>query len=550
MPFHAHRCAPCIGSRDVRSGQETLDTAGAMIAPLHTSRPARWIQAGQTPCFTGASFFIPKGYAMNLRRAICAPLFTTAICTAAMQMPAFAAETTAAAGSAVSPVASTPLPINLLEAYIQAQEKKDDKAQTPPADSGPPSRALPDQIENPPFPMTTWTTNSGFPIGENWDVPPGPLQHAIFGKSLDKTPWRITGWLDAGGAISTSRNSNLPLTYALVPHHLELDQLVVEIQKMPDTVQKKHIDWGFLSAHLFGIDYRFTTAAGYLNDQLNTHNNLYGYDPVLQWFMVYFPKIADGAVLQVGRYISPIDIEAQLSNSNYLFTHSLMFGVDPYTYTGINMEVRVNKEFMYFIGAHAGNENSPWSGRASLNAELLLGWHAADNKDMIWGGLDSIGAGKTIKGHDNEQILNAVWGHVWTKRFHMQTQAYYMWQYDPIKGGTPNNGPIYPFGGGGGAGPQIQGKAVAWGFVNNLEYKVNSRDYLSFRTGYLGDPQGWRTGFNNRYCDFTLGYSHLFNSHIWFRPEIGYQHGFDNAAFDNGTKKEQFTVAADILYRF
>ncbi len=422
------------------------------------------------------------------------------------------------------------------------------QAQTPPAGAAPApaaptSRALPDPIDNPPFPFTAWTTNSGLPIGENWDTPPGPLQHALFGTKYDKTPWRIVGWLDAGANISSSKNSNLPLTYDFASNKVELDQLVVEFMKMPDTVQKDHIDWGFLSAHLFGIDYRFTTAAGYLNDQLNTHNNLYGYDPVLQWFMVYFPKISDGAILQVGRYISPIDIEAQLSNQNYLYSHSLMFGVDPYTYTGMNMEVRVNKEFMYFVGIHAGNENSPWSGRALPNAELLVGWEAANGKDQLWGGLDSLGSGKTVKGHDNEQILNFVWGHVWNKRLHMQTQSYYMWQYDPIKGGTPNNGPVYSYGGGG-------GKANAYGFVNNLEYKVNNRDYISFRSGYLGDPTGWRTGYNNRYCDFTLGYSHLFNSHIWFRPEIGFQHGFDTDAFDNGTKRDQVTVGADVLYRF
>jgi len=429
--------------------------------------------------------------------------------------------------------------------------------QTPPpatAPAAPPaapaSRALPDQIEDPPFPMTTWTINSSLPIGENWDVGPGPLQHALFGTKYDNTPWRIVGWLDAGINYSTSKNSNLPLTYDLVPNKLELDQLVVELQKMPNTVQKDHVDWGFMSASLFGIDYRFTTAAGYLNDQLNTHNNLYGYDPVLQWLMVYFPKISDGAVLQVGRYISPIDIEAQLSNQNYLYSHSLMFGVDPYTYTGINMEVRINKEFMYFIGIHAGNENTPWSGRALPNAELLIGWASADNKDSLWGGLDSIGSGRTVKGHDNEQVFNWVWGHVWNKRLHMQTQAYYMWQYEPIEGGTPNNGPVEPYGGGGGSGPVIPGKAQAFGFVNNLEYKVNKRDYISLRSGYLGDPEGWRTGFPNRYCDFTLGYCHLFNSHIWFRPEIGFQHGFDTSAFDNGTKRDQVTIAADVLYRF
>src|SRR5579871_4041689 len=420
----------------------------------------------------------------------------------------------------------------------------------PPAPAEPTTRALPSPIDNPPFPMTDWTVNNGTPIGESWDVAPGALQHLLFGKKLDNTHWRITGWLDTAYVASSSRNSNLPTTYALVPNHPEIDQLVIEVQKMPDTVQKRYIDWGFMSAHLAGIDYRFTSAKGWLDDQLLSHNNLYGYDPVLQYGLIYFPKIADGSVLQFGRYISPIDIEAQLTNSNYLFSHSLMFGVDPYTYTGVNLQVRVNKHFMYDIGVHSGNENAFWSGAGNFNGEFLAGWNSDDNKDALWGGLDSIGDGRTRKEHDNEQIVNFTWGHKFNDRWHMQTQIYYMWQYDALKGGTAINGPVYPYGGGGGPGAVIPGKANAYGYVNYIEYKVNKRDYISFRDGYLGDGTGWRTGFNNRFMDFTLGYSHLFSANYWFRPEIRWDHAFDNPAFDNGLRKDQYTATADLVIRF
>jgi hypothetical protein len=487
---------------------------------------------------------------MNLRRAMIAPLLTTAICATGLQGLAHAGETANMVAPTAAPTAA--LPTDWITDYIQAQDAAKAQAAAPPAATPSNSRALPDQIDSPPFPNSAWVYNNGFPIGESWDTPPGPLQHALVGTKLDKTAWRLIGWLDSGIEISSSKNSNLPMTYNLIPNHLELDQLVVSFQKMVDTTQKRYVDWGFLSTHLFGIDYRFTSATGYFSDQLNKHNNLYGYDPVLQWLEVYFPKISDGAVLQVGRYISPIDIEAQLSNQNYLYSHSLMFGVDPYTYTGINLQVRVSKYWMYCIGAHAGNENSPWSGASSLNAELLIGWNSANNYDAIWGGLDSLGAGKTIKDHDNEQILNFTWGHKWNNRLHMQTQFYYMWQYDPIVGGTPFNSNAADYSYGGGASPivQIKGKANTYGFVNNYEYEVNKRDYVSFRAGYLDDPTGWRTGYQNQYADFTLGYSHLFNSHLWFRPEVRYEHAFTNAAFDDGTRKDQITLGADLIYRF
>lgn len=50
--------------------------------------------------------------------------------------------------------------------------------------------------------------------------------------------------------------------------------------------------------------------------------------------MLYFPRVAEGMILKVGRFISPPDIEAQLATNNYLYTHSVMFTYDAYTFTG------------------------------------------------------------------------------------------------------------------------------------------------------------------------------------------------------------------------
>ncbi len=419
-----------------------------------------------------------------------------------------------------------------------------------PAPAGPTSRALPSPIENPPFPFTDWTINSGFPIGESWDTAPSTLQHALFGTKLDNTHYRIGGWIDGGVVMSNAKNSNLPDTYNLIPNHPQLDQFILFAQKMVDTTQKDHMDWGFFASGLYGIDYRFTAATSYFSDQVSHHNNLYGFDPVLNWGEVYLPKVADGTVIQFGRYISPIDIEAQLSNSNYLYSHSLMFGVDPYTYTGINAQVRVNKCFEYMLGITAGNENSPWSGASNANLEALVGWNSADNKDSLWGGVDAwTPSGKAVRGHDDEQIANFVWGHVWNKNLHMQTQAYYMWEWDALVGGTPITGPSEPYAGSG-VGAKIPGKAYALGFVNNLEYKVNKSDYVTVRSGFLSDPQGWRTGTATDYSDITIGYSHLFARTYWIRPEIRWDHSYGAASWDNGTLKNLFSIAGDIIIRF
>ena len=112
-------------------------------------------------------------------------------------------------------------------------------------------------------------------------------------------------------------------------------------------------------------DYRYTIMKGIFSNQLLQRNSLYGFDPVEMYTMIYYPKVAEGMVLRIGRYISPPDIEAQLTPDNYLFSHSLMFSVDPYTFMGINPMIRLSKQWEIMAQVHAGNDTAIWSNSAS-----------------------------------------------------------------------------------------------------------------------------------------------------------------------------------------
>ena len=64
-----------------------------------------------------------------------------------------------------------------------------------------------------------------------WDASP----------ALKKTKIKVYGWLNPGGDASTSRNSNIPESYAIVPNKLEVDQAVLRVERVPDSVQTGHI---------------------------------------------------------------------------------------------------------------------------------------------------------------------------------------------------------------------------------------------------------------------------------------------------------------------
>jgi Putative beta-barrel porin-2, OmpL-like. bbp2 len=161
------------------------------------------------------------------------------------------------------------------------------------------------------------------------------------------------GWLNAGCNVSTSHKSryaNFPEAYAEVSDACLPDQQVLYIERQPDTVQKDHFDWGFRFTNLYGIDYRFTTAKGYFSHQLLGENYEYGYDLVMAYVDLYFPQVADGMNVRIGRYISLPDIEAQLAPNNYTYSHSLLYTFDAYTQTGINATVRLNKHWLVQVG--------------------------------------------------------------------------------------------------------------------------------------------------------------------------------------------------------
>lgn len=368
---------------------------------------------------------------------------------------------------------------------------------------------------------------------------------------LEERNIRIYGWVNPSYNKSTSKNSNVPLSYTIVPNHIELEQLVLRLERPLDTVQVSHMDWGFRLSNVYGMDYRYTTAKGYFSYQLLSDNNLYGFDPVEAYGLLYFPGVAQGMVITVGRYISPPDIEAQLAPQNTLVTHSLMFTYDTYTQTGVNAAIKLNDTWSIQLGLHSGNDVAPWTNSASIPTPMaLVRWVSADNKNSLWGGMNSLNGGKFKGNHTNLQQFNLTWSHQFTDTFFTETEAYYIYQRDAALGGSCNFGPIRSFGGGGGCGPTLPGYSYSIGAVNYIEYKVKEKNFVTFRTDFLDDARGQFTGFATSYMSWTLGLTHFFAPDIEVRPEIRYETAFNATPYDNGTKKNQALFIIDTIVRF
>jgi hypothetical protein len=392
-----------------------------------------------------------------------------------------------------------------------------------------------------------------------------PLEQLLWKKCpwLAKKRIRVYGWINPGYNYGSAHHSNIPLSYADASRQLRLDQVVIRFERVPDTVQQEHMDWGFRLTSLYGEDYRYTTSKGWFSQQLLTHNNLTGWDPCEAFGVIYIPKIGshkifDGSMIRIGRYISCPDIEAQLAPDNYLYTHSQMFTVDTYTQTGIQYGVQLNKYWWVMAGFCAGADTAPWTYAAAPTAQFLVRYVSKNNKDSVYGGINDINGMRfreywqPSQGKDNLQQVNVNWTHVFSRRIHTVSEFYYLWTWDAIRGGTVNNGPIRKFGSGGGPGIFLPGLSTAIGFVNYTLFKVSDKDYLCIRPfDLLDDSRGWRTGFPTWYTTFTIGWCHRFSDLLCVRPEfrVDTSHGHVTP-YDNGTKRSMTGFYCDLIQRF
>ena len=259
-----------------------------------------------------------------------------------------------------------------------------------------PRRALPAPFDSPPFPSGEY---QGYPLV---GVPPDdtvyPLMKAIYGgpwgDEIKDSRIKVYGWVNASGNWSTSKNSNMPDSYWIVPNRFELDQLVFRVERQVDSVQTDHIDWGFRSTVLYGIDYRYMTAGGWFSDQLLKHNILYGVDPTEQYIDVYVPGVAQGMIVRVGRWIACPDIETQFAPDNYMGSHSLLFTFDTYTQTGVMVTVMLNKQWTVQAAIHAGTDMAPWYPGAMPTGMFGVRWVSSDNNDSIYTVLNDINDAK------------------------------------------------------------------------------------------------------------------------------------------------------------
>jgi hypothetical protein len=151
--------------------------------------------------------------------------------------------------------------------------------------------------------------------------------------------------------------------------------------------------------------------------------------------------------------------------------------------------------------------------------------------------------------YNNIQQYDGTWYHKFSPKWHIATEAYAMYERDvPSIYGT-----ITPEANSNGAAcrpGQQTCFAPEWAIENYINRELNAHNFVSFRSDFLNDKKGQRTGVATKYTENTFALSHWVGTTIQMRPEIRFDHSWDRPGYDKGNKSSQFTIASDLVVHF
>ena len=453
-------------------------------------------------------------------------------------------------------------------------------------------RGPPAVTTNPPYPFSTWPMGATQAVG--WTMSHfTPLMDTLycgpFGQIMKNSGVQIYGWTDIGGNLSTSKThfniargigGNNPRDYDVYPNTVQLDQATLYIERNADENQTDHYDWGFRIANLYGTDYKYTFAHDVLSNQYIDEHKKMGYDPVMFYVDWYDPFVLQGMNIRVGRYISIPDIEAQLAPDNYTYSHSLLYGFDPYTQFGIVDTMKLNKpqeggswwrrgEWTLQLELSAGNDVAIWDWAANHRKQTMITpavcvqYLSASGNDSIYPCLNTINDGRYD--YNNLQHYVITWYHHFDqngpmKDFHTSTESWFMYQRAVPNLSYTGKNPAYlvPNDNGAICGNPNEKRCTSseYAFVNYVEYQWSPRLNFTYRNGVFDDFQGQRTGYKTLYYETSLALTYWLGEMMELRPELTWEHAFDVAAYDvnNVTnadgKHSQFTFAMDAIVHY
>lgn len=352
------------------------------------------------------------------------------------------------------------------------------------------------------------------------------LDGTAAGRLLDERKVQVYGWSEMSFTASTDSFDQLPMGFNYRANEFLLQQNWLRIERAVDT-NAATPTFGFRSdTFLPGSDYRFTIARGLFDGQLTANDgepNTYGIDPVQFYAEGYFPQIANGLDVKLGRFFAQYGYESIDTTLNALTSRSYLFVDDPFTHTGLLTTLKLTETWSFQNGLVTGSDVfiDPAATPTYIGS---IKWAPPNGRDSVLASV-IVGSGRfnQAENFNNPQIFDLVYTHRFNDRYSYVLNALFGYQTNV---------------------PDI-GTATWFTFVNYLTYQFTPRLSGTTRLDLFNDADGQRTGFAGLYTTLTAGLLFKPTRSVIFRPEVRYDHNTESRPFEGN--HGVFTAVADVI---
>jgi hypothetical protein len=398
---------------------------------------------------------------------------------------------------------------------------------SPPPPSKPTTNLFPPTYSNTPTPLGDFPGPSFGPSTPDRFPLMKALQGTLPGDLLDSNRMQLTGWIDGSYNASSAHRDNLPMGFDNRANDFVVQQDVLRLERAVDTGSKQ-LDWGFRTEWIApGIDSRYSLDRGLLQGPENDRKRIYSFDPLEFYVDLWFPELAQGTTLRIGRFLSIGGYEVMTSVANLLHSHSYLFVYTPFTQAGVVLTTRLDAQWYVVYGCILGNDVfiDPTDQATFIGG---VKWVSLSKTDSVY--FSTYFNGGNFFGsrqRDNLQFFDVVYTHVFTPRFQTITEAQFVYQ-TAVPG---------------------QGTITSYGVDTYFQYDFTPRCYGAIRPELWVDSEGQRTGFKGLYASLTAGLTFKPWNWLFLRPELRYDHNCGATGPFEG-RHNLYTLAQDVIVRW
>lgn len=286
-------------------------------------------------------------------------------------------------------------------------------------------------------------------------------------------------------------------------------------------------DWGFRVQAIYGADSRFIHSLDLPEADSPFTRHTVQVDPT-QFYSLFRLPIGEGLTVKLGKYVTTLGYEVIDAPGNPLYSHSYLFGFAiPFTHTGIQLDYQPMDTLKVYYG-------------------LVRGWDVV-TRDPNSSFSHMLGA--AIKPSEEMNfLLNLITGPETEEENNYRTVVDLVASWQPLK--------EWSFALNVDVGherlPDTRG-SLWWGVAGYLTHRWSAALAATVRAEYLRDETETRISGAKDLTELTLGLElHPVKGfkNLRFRPELRWDHALSRRPFDNGSKKDQLTLAGDVIFLF